>query len=368
MNIRFFLLCCITSYAHSATLNINNLTLDQKIGQLFMVAAVADEEIAKDAMQRKSYRMDKEYIEELIAQYHIGGVIYLGKSDVKKQIARTEHFQSISAIPLLIGQDLEPGRVGTSRLEAMRCFANNKSLGEYNNTTITYETASAIGQLCKVLGVHINFAPVADVNNNPNNPVINDRAFGDKPELVTQHSIAFAQGLHNSGIIACAKHFPGHGDTDVDSHKDLPLITHNKKRLHAIELYPFKKLIAAGISTIMIGHIEIPAFEDQKNVPASVSRNIVTNLLREELGFTGLIITDGLDMAGITKYYSNGQAELQALLAGNDILLGPIDVPAAVAAIKQALADKLITEQEIDAHVERIINIKNRLQECKSKI
>ena len=199
-----------------------------------MVAAVADEEVAKDFLSKKTYRMDKEYITELITQYHIGGIIYLGKSNTEKQIERTQYFQNISAIPLLIGQDLEPGRVGISRLQAMECFFNNKELGERNEIKMTYTTGHKIGQYCKKLGVHINFAPVADVNNNPNNPVINDRSFGDDPELVTQHAIAFARGLRDAGIIACAKHFPGHGDTTVDSHFDLPLITHDKKRLHAI--------------------------------------------------------------------------------------------------------------------------------------
>jgi beta-N-acetylhexosaminidase len=350
-----------TSITHPMNIFINNLTLDQKIGQLFMVAAVADEEIAKDCLSKKTYRMDQEYVTKLIKDYHIGGVIYLGKSDTEKQIQRTQYFQNISAIPLLIGQDLEPGRVGISRLQAMECFQNNNKLGENNNVAETYDVGCAIGQYCKKLGVHINFAPVADVNNNPNNPVINDRSFGDNPELVAQHAIAFAQGLENAGIIACAKHFPGHGDTDVDSHYDLPLIKHDIKRLHDIELYPFKKLIANNIPAIMIGHLEVPAFEDKPKTPSTVSKKIVTDLLQNELGFKGLIITDGLDMQGITNNYKNGQAELQALLAGNDILLSPVDVPAAVIAIKQAIKDNHITEQEIDAHVKKILDIKNIL-------
>jgi beta-N-acetylhexosaminidase len=343
---------------NSICMEVNNLTLDQKIGQLFMVAAVTDEDIAKDFMHQKSYRLDKDYIAELIAQYQIGGIIYLGKSDPEKQMERTAYFQNISAIPLLVGQDLEPGRVGISRLQAMRDFHNNEKLGNLNDEKLTYETALAIGQLCKKLGVHINFAPVADVNNNPNNPVINDRAFSSDPETVAAHAIVFARGLKDAGIIACAKHFPGHGDTDVDSHYDLPKIAHNRERLDAIELYPFKQLIASKIPMIMIGHLEIPAFESQKNLPSSLSKNIVTKLLREELGYNGLIITDALDMCGITHYASDGQAELYALLAGNDILLCPVDVPAAVAAIKQAMSEGRISEQEIDAHVERIMHLK----------
>lgn len=351
----------ITALTHSMNRSVNNLTLDQKIGQLFMVAAVADEDIAKDFLSKKTYRMDKEYVESLIKNYHVGGIIYLGKSDSEKQKQRTQYFQNISAIPLLIGQDLEPGRVGISRLHQMECFFNNQELGERNEIETTYKTGLAIGQFCKKLGVHINFAPVADVNNNPNNPVINDRSFGDDPELVAAHAIAFAQGLENAGIIACAKHFPGHGDTNVDSHYDLPLIPHDKKRLHTIELYPFKKLIAENIPAIMVGHLEVPAFEDKPKTPSTVSKKIVTDLLQKELRFKGLIITDGLDMQGITNHYKNGQAELLALLAGNDILLSPVDVPAAVVAIKQAIADQRITEQEIDVHVKKILDIKNML-------
>lgn len=360
MNIRSFLFLVLffRTSTFLATFDINNLTLDQKIGQLFMVAAVSDEEIAKDIMEKKTYRLDKEYIEELITQYHIGGIIFLGKSDYKKQIDRTQHFQSLSTIPLLIGQDLEPGRIGAARFSELAYFPNNKSLGALNNTEYTHNIGKAIGGLARTVGVHIVFAPVADVNNNPDNSVINDRAFGDNPELVAKHAIAFAQGLQSMDIIACAKHFPGHGDTNVDSHYDLPLILHDKERLHAIELAPFKELIAENIPAIMIGHLEVSAFEEQKNMSSSLSKKIVTDLLQKELGFSGLVITDGLDMGGVTKKYSNGQAELQALLAGNDILLCPFDVPAAVAAIKQALNDERITEQEIDTHVEKILKLK----------
>ena len=364
MNIRLFFIYTFCNFmpfsATMAYFDIKNLTLEQKIGQLFMVAAVADEEIAKNTMERKPYRLDKEYIEYLIHEYHVGGIIFLGRSDVAKQIERTRHFQGLSEIPLLVGQDLEPGRVGAARLPQECNFACNAILGESGSIEQTYQTAVQIGTLCQELGVHINFAPVADVNNNPDNPVINDRSFGDDPELVARHAIAFAQGLHDTDIIACAKHFPGHGDTNVDSHYDLPYIPHNKERLNNIELYPFKQLIAKAIPAIMMAHLAIPAFEDE-NIPSSLSKKIVTDLLRKKLGFNGIIITDGLDMGGVTQHYANGQAELQALLAGNDILLCPVDVPVAVAEIKQALAQGKITEEEIDAHVEKILHIKEKI-------
>jgi beta-glucosidase-like glycosyl hydrolase len=338
------------------------LTLDQKIGQLFIVAAVADEELAKECIARKKYRIDKEYVTQLINDYHIGGIIFFGKSDIEKQKARTEYFQNASKIPLLVGQDLEPGKkVGGYYLPFMNDFPDNQQLGKDDNKDQTYHVASDIGKVCKDIGVHINFAPVADVNNNPDNPIINDRSFGDNPDLVAQHSIVFAQGLKDAGIIACAKHFPGHGDTDVDSHKALPKIVHDKERLHAIELYPFKKLIAENIPMIMMAHLEIPAFEPEENLPSSLSKNIVTKLLRKELGFKGIIITDALEMKGITPYCSYKKAPLHALLAGNDILLCPVDVPGAVKAIKKAITKGRITEQEIDEHVQRILDLKKML-------
>lgn len=342
---------------------IKNLTLDEKIGQLFMVAAVADEEIAHATIEKKPYRMDKEYIEQLIKEYHIGGIIFLGKSDYLKQIERTQHFQNLSTIPLFVGQDLEPGRIGATRFSDFAHFPNNQQLGLINDIDYTYEIGKAIGTIAKSIGVDIVFAPVADVNNNPHNPVINNRSFGDKPELVAQHTLAFAQGLHDMQVIACAKHFPGHGDTTTDSHYDLPIIKHDRARLDKIELAPFKALIAQNIPTIMIAHLAIPALQEKKdqNIPATLSKKIVTDLLRNEFRFSGLIITDALDMQGITNDYSNGDAELQALLAGNDILLCPVDVPLAVSKIKKALDNGIITEETIDEHVEKILEIKNIL-------
>ena len=188
MNIRFFLTIYFFSFSLLfcySPLSINDLTLPEKIGQLFMVAAVADEEIAHEIMEKKPYRMDKEYVEELITQYHIGGIIFLGKSDYTKQIDRTQYFQNLSPIPLLIGQDLEPGKVGAARFADFAHFHNNKQLGLINDTQHTYHIAKAIGAIAKTVGVDIVFAPVADVNNNPNNPVINDRSFGDNPDDVS---------------------------------------------------------------------------------------------------------------------------------------------------------------------------------------
>lgn len=361
MNRIFFYLFFVSIANIALGINVSDLTLEEKIGQLFMVAAVVDESIAQTIIEKKPYRLDKEYIEELITLYKIGGIIFLGKSDYQKQIERTQHFQSLSKIPLLIGQDLEPGRIGAARLAELGNFPNNQQLGLLDDLTYTYKIGKAIGAVAKSLGVDIVFAPVADVNNNPLNPIINDRSFGDNPELVAQHAIAFAKGLTDEGIIACAKHFPGHGDTTVDSHLDLPFIYHDRERLKKIELAPFKALIDEDIAAIMIAHLLVPALQENENVPASLSKKIVTDLLQIQLGFSGLIVTDALDMGAITKKSKNGIAELPALRAGNDMLLCPIDVPVAIAAIKEAINNNEITEEELDIHVEKILIIKKSL-------
>jgi len=359
----FFILLFLSHYFHCRFIdfNIENLTLDQKIGQLFMVAAVADEKIGKDCIKSKSYRMDKKYIEELITTYHIGGIVFLGRSNVEKQIERTHYFQSISAIPLLIGQDLEPGQPGSYRLPNVFKFPSNQHLGDSNDLHKTYCIAFDIGMLCKKLGVHINFAPVVDINSISEKSVMHSRSFSNQSTIVAAHAVVFAQGLHDAGILACAKHFPGHGDANIDSHKDLPLILHDKKTLEKKELYPFKQLILNNIPTIMIGHLVVPAL-DSLNVPATLSKTIVTDVLQKELGFTGLIITDALDMGALTKKRSpKGLIELQALIAGNDILLCSTNVPVAIQIIKQAIADNIITEQEINAHVEKILRVKENI-------
>ncbi len=341
---------------------LNTLTLDQKIGQLFMVAAVSDEESNKAFIERTPYRVDKDYVSELITTYHIGGIIFLGTGNSKQQIKRTRYFQQLSSIPLLIGQDLEPGLIMNIRLPEIR-WPNSMTLGAIQDLNLIYELGKQIGEQCKKLGVHINFAPVIDVNNNPENPVINIRSFGDDARNVTQKAEAFMRGLQDAGVLACGKHFPGHGDTSQDSHDCIPLIQHDKKRLYSIELYPFKELIKDGIASIMIAHLEVPAFEPDKNRPSSLSKNIVTHLLKEELGFDGLIITDGLGMQGVRKYLDPGEIELQALLAGNDILLCPIDVPKSISLIKKAFQNGRLTEKKLDHHVLKILMAKEWIQQ-----
>lgn len=338
------------SWAYST---LNALTRKEKIGQLFMVPAISDTEQNPGFLEHTPYTMDSAYVKRLITDYHVGGVIFLGLSTAHKQYNLTEEFQHLSTIPLLIGQDLEWGL--QMRLRDAIQFPYALTLGALQDNELIYKLGKEIGRQCHAIGVHINFAPVADINTNPNNPVINHRSFGDNPENVSKKTAAFAHGLHDAGIIACAKHFPGHGDTDVDSHYDLPLIRHNLDRLHDIELSPFKHLIANNIPAIMTAHIAAPALEKRISIPASLSYDVVTGLLKNELGFTGLVITDGLGMRGVTQQYESGYVELNALLAGNDILLCPVDVPRAVELIMHAIEHEQFTEDELDARVLKIL-------------
>ncbi len=244
--------------------------------------------------------------------------------------------------------------------EGVVTFPRAMTLGALSpeNDYLIYELGKEIGRQCKLLGVHINFAPVADVNNNPHNPVINTRSFGDSPEKVARKAALYMKGLADAGILACGKHVPGHGDTDIDTHHGRCTISHSEERLRQVELAPFKHLIEMGIPALMTAHIDVPALSKEESVPATLSYTILTQLLRKEFGFKGLIITDGLGMKGITDDFKLGDLEVKALKAGNDILLCPVDVPKAIESIKQAIRNGEIDEKEINIKVERILQTK----------
>lgn len=339
---------------------LQSLTLRQKIGQLFMVAAISCEDQKEEALAASlfkcPYRMDQSYIEYLIREYGVGGIIFLYKSMPEQQIDCTNHYQAISKIPLLIGQDCEWGL--SMRLYDVIEFPRNNALGALFDKSLLYEFGLEVGKQCKAIGVHINFAPVIDVNTNPLNPVIGRRAFGDTPELVAECGLRVMQGLHDAGVLACAKHFPGHGDTSVDSHSDLPVINHSLTRLANVDLMPFKRLIDGGVSGVMSAHILVTALNEHENVPTSVSHRCVTQLLEHELGFKGLKITDGLGMGALMRYYQPGEIELRAFLAGNDILLCPLDVPKAVSLIEQAIHNGKISEHDLEKRILKILKAK----------
>lgn len=323
---------------------MDTLTVEQGIGQLFIVDVYP-----------KTGEAHFKKIESLINDYHIGGLMFSQGSPLL-QAQLTNRFQSKSKIPLFVSLDAEWGLA--MRLDSTIIFPYQMTLGAINNPEYVYKMGQEVARQCKRIGVHINFAPVADINSNPQNPVIGVRSFGENKEKVAQNSTAYMKGLQDSKIIAVGKHFPGHGDTDKDSHLTLPLIKHSKNRIQNLELYPFKAMIEDSLIAMMVAHLYIPAYESRPNRPTSLSKASVTTLLKDSLGFEGLIITDGMGMKGVTKYFGAGEAEVEALIAGNDILLLPQSVPKAIQAIQKAIKDGRISQIEIDQKVRKILKAK----------
>ena len=323
---------------------MNNMSIDEKIGQMFMVQAYSnlDEEHAI-------------FISELITKHHVGNLIFM-QGTPEKQAVLNNRYQTLSKVPLMIGFDGEWGL--DMRLKNTYKFPWNMTLGAIKNDSLVKEFGEHLGKHCKRLGIHINFAPVVDVNVNPENPIIGNRSFGESKENVTQKAIAFTHGMQKYGVMANAKHFPGHGDTAADSHHTLPLLNFDKARLDSIELYPYSKVFDAGIGSVMTAHLNIPSLEPNGTLPTSLSKNVVTNLLQQELGFNGLIITDGLNMKGATNYATSAEINLSAIQAGNDLLLIPQNVPASIRIIKQALALKTLSEERINKSVRKILKAK----------
>ena len=274
--------------------------------------------------------------------------------------------QALSAIPLLNSADFETG-VGF-RIAGATMFPRAMAFGAAQDESLAYEAGRVTGEEARALGVRVNFAPVVDVNNNPRNPVINTRSFGEDPARVSALASAYVRGLQSTGVIATLKHFPGHGDTDVDSHLGLPVITHPRERLERVELQPFKAGIGAGVDAVMTGHIEIPAFDASPNTPTTLSEPIVTGVLRQELGFRGLVYTDSMQMAGVTSMYSTGEAAVRAVLAGNDVVLHSPDEGDALAGLREAVRGGRLTESRVNESVARILRAKAAAGLHKSKI
>jgi len=334
------------------------LTLEEKVGQLFMVSIAATPPPNAAMLYSFNPNIDREsYCQHLIRDCHIGGLIMFS-GDPGKQVALINRAQNAAHIPLLIGQDCEWGL--SMRLKDTIQFPKNMTLGAIQDESLIYQVGQEIGQQCKAVGVHINFAPVVDINTNPANPIIGTRSFGHYKEAVARKGLLFAKGLQSAGVLACAKHFPGHGDTSVDSHLDLPVINHSRERLMAEEIYPFKVLIDGGVDAIMPAHIAIEAL-GSPNMSAILSRSVITDLLRKQLGFEGLIITDGMNMKGIAKFFLPHESSLRAVQAGNDIILCPLDVEGSIAHIIEAVKNGSMNSKELDAHVLRILKTKEKL-------
>ena len=325
---------------------LSSLSLDEKIAQLMMIRTYSNKD--------QAYYNN---VEKTIKKYNIGGLCFFQGSPVQ-QSKLTNQYQEISKTPLFIAMDAEWG-LGM-RLNSTFSFPYQMTLGAITDNDLIYETGAEIARQLKLIGVHINFAPVIDINNNPANPVINSRSFGEDKYSVASKGIAYMKGLQNNGIIATAKHFPGHGDTDSDSHQTLPIINHSKKRLDSLEIFPFKELIENGLDAVMVAHLFVPSLDSTANTPTTLSKPVVTGLLKGELNFKGLVITDALDMKGVTRHHKPGEIELKALIAGNDILLLPQNVDAAISRIKKAVESGEITEAIIEERCRKILNYKQK--------
>ncbi|MFY0631484.1 MAG: serine hydrolase [Flavobacteriaceae bacterium] len=346
---------------------MNGMTIEEKIGQLFMVQAYSN----KDTVHEN-------FIIEMMEEYHVGNLIFM-QGTPTKQAALTNKYQSLSKVPLMIGFDGEWGL--DMRLKNTYRFPWNMTLGAIQDNRLINEFGKHLGNHCKRLGIHVNFAPVVDINTNPLNPIIGNRSFGENKENVTQKAIAFSQGMQSKGVLANAKHFPGHGDTSTDSHHKLPVLNFDMDRLKSIELYPYKRIFDAGMGSVMTAHLNVPALESSSNhsafddettsgtnvtldvpvstansaLPTSLSKKVVTGLLKKELGFLGLVFTDGLNMKGAANYSTSAEINLAAILAGNDILLIPQDIPATVSLMKVSLLNGSLSEERINESARKVL-------------
>ncbi len=325
----------------------NTMSLKERVGQIFMVQAFSEEK-----------NLQKTKLLELIKKQHIGGIIYSNGGPVR-QAKLDNELQANSKIPLIVGMDAEWGL--SMRLDSTYAFPWNMTLGAIKDLNLIKKTGQYIGEHCKRMGVHFNFAPVVDINTNPKNPIIGNRSFGEDKLNVTQKALAFMQGMQSTGVLANAKHFPGHGDTDKDSHKTLPTINFDKKRIEEVELFPYNELIANGLSSVMVAHLNVPSLESRTNYPSSLSKPIITDLLKSKLNFQGLIFTDALDMKGVSNFSVPGEIDLQAFMAGNDVLLMSENVEIGMEKIMLSYYSGHISEDRLAHSVKKILMAKYKV-------
>lgn len=324
---------------------LNTWTFEEKLGQLFTLEANSNWP-----------QKDIDSLSAILERYNIGGLIFF-KGGPLRQANQTNYYQRISKkVPMLISIDGEWGL--SMRLDSTMRFPRQMTLSAMNNDSLVYAFGNEVARQCKRLGIHINFAPAIDINNNPNNPVISTRSFGDDKEQVMRYGYMYAKALQDNHILASAKHFPGHGDTDADSHYSLPVIKKTLSELDSLELYPFRALIDSGVGSVMIAHLFIPSLDSTVNRASSLSKNIVTDLLKKKLHFNGLIITDALIMKGVSKFFPPGEIELEALKAGVDILLMSENVPRSFELINEAIKNKTLDSNEIITRVKKILMLK----------
>ncbi len=319
----------------------NSLSPEERIAQLLMIRAYSN--------NGQEYNNN---LKTIVKKYNIGGLAFFQGGPVRQAVL-TNKLQTVAKTPLLISIDAEWG-LGM-RLDSTISFPHQMTLGAIQNNRIIYEMGKEIARQCKRIGIHINFAPVVDVNSNPKNPVINSRSFGELKVKVSEKGIEYMNGLQSEGIIACAKHFPGHGDTDSDSHYTLPIINKNKEILYDTHIFPFKELIDKGLMSVMVAHLYVPSLDSSINTATTLSKKVVYDVLRKELKFKGLIITDALDMQGVTNHFKAGEIEVRAFLAGNDILLLPTNIPVAISEINKAVNSGIISEKDLERRCKKIL-------------
>lgn len=323
---------------------INSMSLKEKVGQLFVVTY--------------SEGIPKKVVEKLIKKDKVGGLILM-EADPAGHCADMNHLQSLADIPLLITIDGEWG--ASMRFDTLTQYPRNMQLGALSSDSLVYQVGLSMASQFRRLGVHVNYAPTIDVNNNPNNPVIGARSFGDDREKVAKYGSALFRGLQDGGVGASAKHFPGHGDTEVDSHKALPLLPFDRERLDSLELYPFRRAIKDGVWMVMVGHLSIPAL-DSTLIPSSISYPVVTGLLKEELGYKGIVITDALDMKGVSEYTPAETVATESFKAGSDLLLmPPEDYHKSIDNLYKAVKRGEVSEARVDESLRKMLKLKERL-------
>lgn len=331
----------------------NALSEEERIGQLFMLRAHADKDSAYE-----------QQVEDLIRRYKPAGLCFFNPTfagTVEKQAALTNRYQSASPrLPLMIAADFENG-VGMRYRGSAVSFPRAMMLGAVQENRLIYDMGREIARQCLRMGVNVNFAPDTDINNNAANPVINERSYGEDRFNVTAKAFQYMMGLQDGGLLASAKHFPGHGDTNMDSHFDLPLVPFDLERLDSLELFPFRALSQAGVGSVMVAHLNVPALDNRPNRPTSLSRPAIADLLRKKIGFEGLIMTDAMEMEGVKKFFKPADADIEALRAGNDMVLLPTDIAATMLAIPAALSNGTLDREAIHASVKRVLRAKYRL-------
>ncbi len=326
---------------HWADSILHSMNRRQKVAQLLMVRAHTNKGQAYE-----------DSVAAVIEKEHIGGLVFFQGGPVR-QAELTNRYQQISKVPLLIAMDGEWG-LGM-RLDSAVSYPYQMTLGAIQDNTLIYKMGQYIAYDLKRIGVQMNFAPDMDVNNNPANPVINYRSFGDNKYNVAQKGIAYMQGMQSGGVLTTAKHFPGHGDTNVDSHQDLPLLPFTRQRLDTLEEYPFKQAIQAGISGVMVAHMNIPALDTTRHLASTLSKPIITGLLKDSLGFKGLVVSDAMEMQGVAKYFPNGEADVKGFIAGDDILELSQNSKRAIKLMRKAVRKGEVSDDELDARVRKVL-------------